>query len=126
MKRHLALWTVAGILTLTSATLSYGVGPLFENERSPGNRVEGPNPDLRLPGQNLPPPAANPERVQGEILKIESEVFVVRDVAGNEVRLQIDKDTKMDAVPQIGDKIEAQVTPQGHARIVKPAKLAAP
>ena len=125
MKRQLGLWALAEIMTLALAASSFAVGPLFENERSPGNRVEGPNPDFRLPGQNLPPPAASPERVQGEVLKIEGEFYVVRDAAGNDVRLHIDKDTKMDMAPRVGDKIEAEVTSGGHARTVKPANIAA-
>jgi hypothetical protein len=125
MKRHLGLAVVVWTLTLGFTTFTHGVGPFFENERAPGNRVEGPAPDFRLPGQNLPPPAASAERVQGEVLKIEGEYYVVRDAAGNDVRLHIDKDTKMEIVPQVGDKIEAQMTTGGHTRAIWPTNIAA-
>ncbi len=63
--------------------------------------------------------------VQGEIVKIDGEFYVVRDASGKEVRIHVDKDTMTDkgAIQgdslKVGDRIEAEVTPQGHARSIK-------
>ncbi len=67
-------------------------------------------------------PAAKSSRiVQGEVLRIEGEFYVVKDAEGKEVRLHVNKDTRLDGTPKAGDKIEAQATADGHATSIKPA-----
>jgi hypothetical protein len=89
----------------------------MENERF-GNRIEGPNPDL-IPPSNFAP---RREKVAGEVLRIEGPFYVVRDFSGKEISLQVDKDTKMTVPPKLGDKIQVEVTPKGHAQSIKPAR----
>jgi hypothetical protein len=48
--------------------------------------------------------------VKGEVMRVDSDGYIVRDVSGKEVRVQPGKDTKIDYVPQAGDRIEAQLT----------------
>jgi hypothetical protein len=73
--------------------------------------------------------SAAPEgsQVKGELLRMEGEYFVIRDVNGQEIRLQVDNATKMENAVQVGDKIEAHVSGSNHAESVrsvdKPKKL---
>jgi len=53
--------------------------------------------------------------VRGDVLMTEGEFYIVKDVTGHEVRLHVNKDTKADVKVKVGDKIEARVTPEGHA-----------
>ncbi|MEP6600294.1 MAG: hypothetical protein ABJB49_00620 [Nitrospirota bacterium] len=61
----------------------------------------------------------NAQIVKGELLKIQGEFYTVKDQSGNEIRLHVNKDTKVDGNLNVGDKIEAQRTPSGHAVSVK-------
>jgi hypothetical protein len=45
----------------------------------------------------------------------------VKDAAGKEIRLHVDKSTKVEGSLKAGDKIEAQATDKGHATSIKPA-----
>jgi len=67
------------------------------------------------------PAAAGSQTVKGDLLKIEGEFYVVKDAAGKEVRLHVDKSTKVEGSLKAGDKIEAQATDKGHATLIKPA-----
>lgn len=61
------------------------------------------------------------QTVQGDVLKIEGDSYVVKDMGGKEIRLHVDKTTKLEGAFKAGDKIEAQVTEKGHAlSITKP------
>jgi hypothetical protein len=66
--------------------------------------------------------AATPAKaVQGEIVRIEGEFYMIREGSGREIRLHVDEKTdRLDhAVLQIGDTVRAYVTPEGHATSVK-------
>lgn len=59
---------------------------------------------------------AMPEQVvKGDVLMTEGEFYIVKDITGHEVRLHVNKETKLDGKVKVGDKIEAMVTPEGHA-----------
>lgn len=61
-------------------------------------------------------PASGPQMVKGDLLKIEGDSYVVRDLKGKEVRLHVDQTTKQEGGTfKTGDKIEAQVNDRGHA-----------
>jgi len=47
--------------------------------------------------------------IEGELLKREGDAFVIRDLTGQEVRLQVDKSTKLDSNLTPGDKVVARV-----------------
>jgi len=47
--------------------------------------------------------------VEGEILKREGDTFVLRDLTGKEVHLQVDKSTKLDSNLTPGDKVVARI-----------------
>lgn len=68
------------------------------------------------------PMAAGSQTIQGDLLKIEGEFYVVKDAAGKEVRLHVDKTTRLEGALKAGDKIEAQATDKGHAVSIRAAK----
>ena len=68
------------------------------------------------PAQAAPGPIISPqtvghiETVEGELLRIDKDVYVVKDVSGKEVSLLVDKDTKVDGNIAAHDQIVAQAT----------------
>lgn len=67
-------------------------------------------------GSNVTPQGGAPDRVvTGELLKIDGKNYVVKDQSGKEVHFQLDERTHMNARPNVGDQIRAQVAPQGYA-----------
>ena len=62
--------------------------------------------------------AAGSKIVEGDILKVEGELYTVHDTAGHEVRLHVDKTTHLEGAFKAGDKVEAHVTENGHARSI--------
>jgi exosome complex RNA-binding protein Csl4 len=65
--------------------------------------------------------APDSQTVNGDVLKIEGEFYIVKDMTGKEIRLHVDQTTKLEGAIRAGDKIEAQVTEKGHAvSIAKP------
>jgi hypothetical protein len=107
------------LLSLLVAAPVAAVGPYFENERAPGDRKAGPAPDV----QRHEVPAKTPQvnrLVKGELLKIQDFIFVVRDpVAGKTVEMKVDRDTRMEVTPRVGDQIEAELLPNGNAWSIK-------
>lgn len=63
--------------------------------------------------------APESQTIKGDLQKIDGEFYVVKDSAGKEVRLHVDKTSKLDGAFKAGDKIEAQATGKGHALSVK-------
>ena len=56
--------------------------------------------------------------VNGDVLYWEGEELVVKEISGREVRLLVTAETKIEGVAgqlKTGDKIAAQVSPEGHA-----------
>jgi hypothetical protein len=69
------------------------------------------------PPPPLPAPPAQ-QTIKGDILNIEGEHLVIKDMSGHEIRLRVDKDTKMERV-KVGDKIIAMVAADGHAESIQ-------
>jgi len=59
------------------------------------------------------------QTIKGDLLKIDGEFYVVKDTAGKEVRLHVDKTSQLDGTFKAGDKIEAQATEKNHAGSIK-------
>ncbi|HZC82679.1 MAG TPA: hypothetical protein VE222_13380 [Nitrospiraceae bacterium] len=56
--------------------------------------------------------------VNGDVLYWEGEELIVKEISGREVRLRVTAETKIEGVAgplKTGDKIAAQVTPEGRA-----------
>lgn len=67
-----------------------------------------------------PSPGAGLQTITGQVLNIEGDVYAVKDISGHEVLFHVTKETKVEGglKPKVGDRIEAQVTPEGHAIVV--------
>ena len=99
MKGLLVLLGFAAILSVGTALLTYAAEP------------------MATPGEMAPP---GPRIVTGDLLKIDGEFYVVKEASGKEVRLHVDKSSKLEGTFQTGDKIEAEASAQGHALSIKP------
>jgi hypothetical protein len=53
------------------------------------------------------------DAVKGTLMKMDGEYYVIKNDDGEQVRVHVDKSTKLDKVV-IGDKVKAYVTDQGH------------
>lgn len=53
------------------------------------------------------------DAVKGTLMKIDGEYYVIKDNDGKQVRVHVDKSTKLDKVVE-GDMVKAYVTDQGH------------
>ena len=51
-----------------------------------------------------------PKTIKGELLKIDGEFYVVKDMAGKEIRLHVDKTTVLDGAIKAGDNVQVQAT----------------
>ena len=63
--------------------------------------------------------APSAQTVNGDLLKIDGEFYVVKDMAGKEIRLHVDKTTAVDGAIKVGDKVEAQATEKNHAASIR-------
>ena len=77
----------AAILGIGMISLTYAAEPMA----APG--------DMSAPGS---------QAIKGDLLKIDGEFYVVKDASGKEVRLHVDKTSKLEGTFKAGDKIEAQ------------------
>jgi hypothetical protein len=59
--------------------------------------------------------------VKGQLMQIEGEFYVLKDAEGKDVRVHVDKGTKMGGKFSVGDILEAKRTLQGHALEIKKA-----
>jgi nucleoid-associated protein YgaU len=68
------------------------------------------------PAQPAPGPIISPktaghtETIEGELLRIDGGIYVVKDLAGKEVSLLVDNDTKIDGNIAAHDKVVATAT----------------
>ena len=59
--------------------------------------------------------APSSQTVKGDLLKIDGEFYVVKEMPGKEIRLHVDKTTALDGSINVGEKVEAQATEKNHA-----------
>jgi hypothetical protein len=63
-----------------------------------------------------PVPSMNGAGVlQGRLLKIDGDLYIIKDAAGKEVRVHVNKATVLDSRIKAGDKIDVQMAADGHA-----------
>lgn len=62
--------------------------------------------------------AASELTIKGDVQLIEGEFYFVKDITGHQVRLHVNTETKLEDRIKVGDKIEARVTPEGHAQSI--------
>ncbi len=79
------------------------VGPAVSADPQPAS---SPKPAL---------PAATVQSFKGQIVTIEGEQYIVKDATGKEVRLHVNQETVLQAGLRVGDKVDAEVSANGHA-----------
>ena len=62
-------------------------------------------PDIAVAPTALP----HPQTIEGEVLRVNSDNYVIRDLSGRDVRLHVDSTTKLDGNLTPGDKVIARV-----------------
>ena len=76
-------------------------------------------------------PSVNPGQaqgfriIQGEVLKMEGNTYLVRDETGKEIRLTVTKDSKIEKAFEVGDRIVAQVSDQGLVTLINKSETPA-
>ena len=60
-------------------------------------------------------PAATVQSFKGQIVTIEGEHYIVKDATGKEVRLHVNQETVLQSGLRVGDKVDAEVSANGHA-----------
>lgn len=57
------------------------------------------------------------KEVKGEIVKVEGQIYVVRETSGAEVRMHVDASTakRSSMIPKVGEHVLAKVDAKGHA-----------
>jgi len=94
--RLIARFVACTALLLLSTTPLFAADPVKDKEASPslGERI-------------------TKDAVTGTLMKIEGEYFSIKDNDGKQVKLHVDKSTKLDKVVE-GDKVKAYMTDKGH------------
>ena len=94
--RLIARFVACIALLLLSTTPLFAADPVKDKEASPslGERI-------------------TKDAVTGTLMKIEGEYFSIKDNDGKQVKLHVDKSTKLDKVVE-GDKVKAYMTDKGH------------
>jgi hypothetical protein len=88
MKKLIGLFIFAVIIGVGMASYSYAAG------------------DMAAPSS---------QTVKGDLLKIDGEFYVVKEMSGKEIRLHVDKTSTLDGSINVGEKVEAQATEKNHA-----------
>ena len=92
MKKLIGLFIFAMILGVGMASYSYAAG------------------DMAAPSS---------QTVKGDLLKIDGEFYVVKEMSGKEIRLHVDKTSTLDGSINVGEKVEAQATEKNHALSIR-------
>ncbi len=80
------------------------------------------DPAVKKPGaDSLNPPSAT-SSMKGQVLKIEPDALILGTDGGGQVRLKINKDTKVERALKAGDKIQAEVGDDHQLVVVKPSE----
>jgi len=70
---------------------------------------------------SLSPPSAT-SSMKGQVLKIEPDALVLGTDGGGQVRLKINKDTKVERALKAGDKVQAEVGADHQLVVVRPSE----
>jgi hypothetical protein len=127
MKTSLGILTVALMVGTGPVGLSIAAddgtlsGSLLEQANSKGTSGKDAT-GVADPSMN-PGQAQGFKIVQGEVLKMEGNTYLIRDETGKEIRLTINKDSKVEKAFEVGDRIVAQVSDQGVATLIKKSDI---
>jgi len=109
-------------------SILFAVGTAGAAYAAGASEPQGSNFKKGLEGANaIPPGALLPRTVTGELTKIEGNYYTVKDTSGKVVNFQIDQSrTMMNSHPVVGDKLMAEVDPQGYAYSINAVPLPEP
>ena len=114
--------TLGVLFSLVLVNEADAVGPYFENERAPNDPTTAPTPDLKRVMPPEKPPKVD-RLVKGRLVKTDGSIYVVRDlIAGQDVHIKVDRDTRMEMVPEVGDHVEVELLSNGNAWSIKSSK----
>jgi len=126
---RLKMLAIGGILSL--GTLACSADMAQNPTASADGALLGRQDNVAAGESPIPDPQKTmQDRVQGELVKIDGDTYVVKDTStGKETSFYIDKNstqlgkdgTRMEDGFKVGDRIEARVTPDGHAIVFQPA-----
>jgi uncharacterized protein YdeI (BOF family) len=107
--KSLTMLSINVLLGLTLAAGAYAAQGQTESGAAAGKTTESPS--QPAPGPIISPnTAGHVETIEGELLRIEKDVYVVKDLTGREVTLKVDKDTKIDGNIAAHDQIVARAS----------------
>ena len=95
MIKYIGIATVMVIVGLSGTTIQ-AADPMKDKEATPSI------------GERL-----TKDAVKGTLMKMDGEYYVIKNDDGEQVKVHVDKSTKLDKVV-VGDKVKAYVTEQGH------------
>jgi len=106
-------------------SILFAVGTAGAAYAASSSEPQGQNFKKGLEGANaIPAGALLPKMVTGELQKVEGNYYTVKDQSGKVVNFQIDESrTMMHTHPVVGDRIMAEVEPQGYAFSINAAPL---
>ena len=64
------------------------------------------------PGAVVSGPESSAASIKGQVLTIEPNALVLGTEGGGQVRLKLNADTKMESALKVGDKVEAEISPE--------------
>jgi hypothetical protein len=102
MKRLLFSLLVGGLMTVGMGS-AQAANPMSDKEASPTIKER-----------------ITKDSVKGTLMKTEGEYYWIKDEDGKEIKVHVDKSTKMDKVV-VGDMVKAYVTDQGHTTTLQRA-----
>ena len=98
MKKYLTPVMIALMLTFIAMAISYAAEESIPKQ---------------APATATAAPSAEGGKTGGEVLKIDGQSYLIKDTSGNQTLLTLDKDTKLEGTPKVGDKIEAELSSDG-------------
>jgi uncharacterized protein YdeI (BOF family) len=105
MNRYVTVFLTATLIGLALVALAYA------GEATSKDKALHEAPAAQAPAANT---------LQGEVLTIDGDFYVVKDQSGKEVRLHIDKSTKMSGTIEQGARVSAEISNSGHAISLNP------
>lgn len=60
--------------------------------------------------------------LEGDLLKLDRDAFMLKDVKGKEIRLQFGNDSKVEGSHTVGERVRVEYTPDGKVLAVTPVK----
>jgi hypothetical protein len=108
MKHALVVWAL--LLTTGMGSVVFAV-------------TSEPNPPAGAPTTSAPPMErdhAGTQTIQGDVLRIDQNNYVIRDARGQEIRLTVDAGTRIEGKPQVGDRVQVEISSGNRAAAIRP------